>query len=137
MKPYFFLSVLCFLFKSDAIASPMSPSFEFSRNVATQLYGAGRKGVLNCDVLINKQWSYPNAGVTSFCNEAQTSCLRLGLVEQALKKPSKDIERLKKDYALALNHLEMSLSGCYLAIEATISNAQSIDKAAGFSSSSY
>lgn len=146
MKHYFFLISLCFLFENQVVFSQSTPSVQFSPGVADKLMGESRKhtpggapnGVLTCSALLLKTWAYPNAQVTPICNDALYSCVRYGLIVQRLKTATGELlTLLKNDYSLAFNDALMRLRGCQLAIEATLSNQQSLLDAAGYYGSTY
>lgn len=130
MKFYFFLTALGVFFGSDAAFSQHylteSPSVEFPKGIATEVAGMGdaSKGVLNCNILLGKQWPYPNAQVTAFCNEAETGCLRYFLILKHMKKAKGEpyLTKLKRDASLAWNDTQVRLRGCELAIEASANN---------------
>ncbi len=134
MKPSFFFPLLCFLFQIQPVFSDTSPTAQFSREVARQVFGVGNpKSILNCSILLNKTWAYPNAQATSFCNDAETSFVRYCLVEQKIKHPQgADMDKLKHTYALARQDTILKLEGCVLAIEATISGNTSVLEGSGF-----
>lgn len=139
MKSYFFLSILCLLFENQAVLSQSSyptPSFALSREAASQLFGGGSKGILNCTTLLNKDWAYPNGQVVPFCNEAETSCLRYGLIAEKLTNATGNtLERVKRQQSLAWDDVSLKLRGCQLALEASLSNANFLPGTTGFSPS--
>ncbi len=128
MKLYFSFLALYSLLLVDRAMSQSTPAVEFSSQTATQILGAGglskTKRILNCTTLLNKDWGYPNAQVTGFCYDAETACLRYGLIISAIKYGVGEahLENLKKDLALAVNDVALRLRGCQLAIEASVTN---------------
>lgn len=141
MKSYFFLIALYFFFGSQVAFSQSPPSVEFSSQVMNKLSGRKQsgpnQGILDCQTLLLKAWPYPNAQVAPLCNDALYSCIRYGLIEQRIKAATGNtLELLKKDIALAANDTQMTLRGCQLAIESTLTNKQSLLEAAGYSSKS-
>ncbi len=140
MKSYFFLALFFFLYESQSAFAqanfPLAKPFvTFSPKASRELFGIGNpRKILNCPILMAQQWAYSNAQVVSFCNDAQTSCVRLGLLEQKLKNPvGFDMEKLKKDYFLTVNDVQLKLRGCQLAIESTVTGSSSVVEGAGFS----
>lgn len=134
MKFYFSLAVLGLFLGSDSAFSLKAlsggPSVEFSKAIMTQIAGVteGAKGVLNCQTLLNKQWAYPNAQVTAFCNEAETGCLRYAMILKYMQRARSEVHaaRLKGDASLAWNDTQLRLRGCALAIEASVNNSNFI-----------
>lgn len=139
MKFHFSLTAFCLFVSGSAAFSQnyltQGPSVEFSKKVAEQVAGAGEgtRGILNCHILLTKEWAYPNAQVTAFCNDAETSCLRYALILQRLKieKGAANIRKLKNDASLGWNDTELRLRGCQLAIEASANNYDFISELGG------
>lgn len=133
MKPYFLLTILCFLFENQPVFSQASPFVELSRAAAIALFGVGQKRVLNCSTLVNKSWAYPSAQVVPFCNEAETSCLRYGLMEEKMAKAKgATFERVKKDFFLARDDVMLKLRGCQLALEASVTDPSALPGATSY-----
>lgn len=130
MKFHFSFTIFSLFFGSVAALAQISPSqepsVEFSKAVATQVAGSGAAthGILNCPILLNKQWAYPNAQVTAFCNDAETACLRYALILQQIKlaKGATYLAKLKRDVGFAWNDTQLRLWGCALSIEASANN---------------
>ena len=99
MKPYFFLCILGLLLESQPVFSKYSvdqfirvkyekgadPAVSFDQKYMRQLGGtvAAKKanGKLSCDILLNKEWVYPNAQVTPPCYEAETGCFQFKMLQ--------------------------------------------------------
>jgi len=128
MRSCFFFTLFYFLFGNHLVYCQSTPAVELSEKTAVQILGATgltrAKRTLNCTTLLNKDWAYPNAQVTGFCYDAETACLRYGLIIQAIKngKGEAELTRLKQDFALAVNDVALRLRGCQLAIEASVSS---------------
>ena len=139
MKFHFSLTIFSLFFGSVAALAQTYPSdapvVEFPKAIATQVAGSGdaSHGILNCPILLNKQWPYPNAQVTAFCNEAETGCLRYALILQQMKvaKGAAHLTRLKRDAALAWDDTQLRLRGCELSIEASANNTDFISNLGG------
>lgn len=136
---HFSLTIFSLFFSSVAALSQNYPSqvpfVEFSKAIAIQVAGSGNAthGILNCHILLGKQWAYPNAQVTAFCNEAETGCLRYALILRQMKltKGAIYLARLKRDIGLAWNDTQLRLRGCALSIEASANNVDFISELGG------
>jgi len=139
MKFHFSLTICSVFFGSVAAFSQIYPSqapfVEFSKEVAIKVAGTGdaTHGILNCPILLGKQWAYPNAQVTAFCNEAETGCLRYALIFRQVKlaKGETRLKRLQRDMSLAWNDTQVRLAGCAAAIEASANNVDFISNLGG------
>jgi hypothetical protein len=137
MKPYFFLSAFCFLvgnspaFSAVGNQQPVSPDppfVVFPKKLAVRLFGTGSNGIMDCALLLSHNWPYPNAQVTGPCNDAETSCLTYGLIRQKNRREG----NLGAELAVAARDAQLRLTGCQLAIEATMSNTNSLGESAGY-----
>ena len=148
MKPYFFLVTLCFLmdsqvtFSQTTVTNPNSelyyPAIELSRKLAEQIFVEKPQKFLNCPILFDNSWDYPNGSSIALCDDAQTACLRYGLLIQKMKTAKgKLLEELKKTLVLEKDEVKIRLRGCQLILEATISGEKSLTEAAGYPSDSY
>lgn len=137
MKSSFFLTLLCLLFARTDAFSQAVPFAEFFSQKASRLFAnnvSNPQGVLHCAALLaHNAPSYPSADIAPICNEAKTSCIRYGLIQQYMKKvQGPSLENLKKALALGKNELELTLRGCQLAIESSLTYRGSLPNAAGF-----
>lgn len=139
MKLLFFMSTLCFfLTNTVAIAqnSDRGPSVPFSPDIAFLLFGSANpsnpRKELNCDVLVAHSWPFPNAQVSNICSDAETACIRYGLIHKSLKLASgAEADGLKKVFNFSYTDTALKLRGCQLAIELTVNN-NSLVEAAGY-----
>lgn len=135
MKLLFSMSVLCFfLTNSVAIAQNPTggPSIPLSPDIALLLFGSinpsNPRKELNCEALVAYSWPFPNV----LCSDAETACIRYGLIRQSLKiAKGAQAEGLKKDFNLSYSDVALRLRGCHLAIELTLDNNNLVE-AAGF-----
>ena len=139
MKFNFFLTAFCLVLLNQAVSSQTDPSVVFSPGVAAQVTGnPSQTGELNCKILINKTWPYPNSQVSPICDDATTSCIRYSLIQKSLKKAKGErYKELQEDLPTARKDVKMKLMGCVEAIEATINNSNSLTDIAGYGSSGY
>ena len=117
-------------------SSANEPFVTFSPQAAREIFGVSnpKKRRLDCPVLLAQEWAYSNAQVVSFCNDAQTSCVRLALIEKNLKKQNPlNQKNLEKDHLLAIDDVKLKLRGCQLAIESTITGSSSVLEGSGLS----
>ncbi len=137
MKPLVLWIALFFLCESSPSFSQASsqdePFVTFSPKAAREIFGVGNpRRILNCRILLAQEWAYSNAQVVSFCNDAQTSCVRLALIEKALKTSSKlNKEKIKQDHDLGIEDVKLRLRGCQLAIESTVTGSSSVLEGSG------
>jgi hypothetical protein len=139
MKFLFFMSTLCFFLTSPvAIAqnSTGGPSIPLSPHIALLLFGSinpsNPRKELNCEALVAHSWPFPNAQVSNICSDAETACIRYGLIRKSLKvAKGAQAEGLKKDFSLSYSDVALRLRGCQLAIELTVNNNNLVE-AAGY-----
>lgn len=145
MKLYFFLIALCFLMNNQIAFSQTSrlpkgnpalayPAIELSKKIAEQVFIDKGQRYINCPILLDNSWAFPNGSVNAICTDAELACLRYGLLIQKIQTAKgKLLEELKKTLALEKNEVTLRLRGCQLIIEATVpSNNKSLAEAAGY-----
>jgi len=101
------------------------PSLTLPRNLTNSVtnYYSKDHSNLTCHNLVYRTWSYPDATITPFCNEAEVSCLRYGFIRKAIALKKKGVKLplklsdLQRDLKLALNEVRFKLRGCQLALD--------------------
>ncbi|MBX9621161.1 MAG: hypothetical protein K2X28_03890 [Alphaproteobacteria bacterium] len=82
---------------------------------------------MSCTQLLNKSWAYPNALVTPFCYAAETSCVSLQLLNNAMSiAKDKELEALQKNQAFLIQNVYMNLYSCVQALEAAMTNNKKV-----------
>lgn len=134
MKCYFFFSIFCFFFETQAAFSRNFPFMAFTTEGVQPVFNESQVKDLDCDVLMKKQWVYSSGQVSLLCDEAINTCLIQGLIEQKIKETQGDeLKELKIDLIYAQFDTERQLMGCQLAIEGTQSN-KPLNNVAGYPS---
>lgn len=134
MKSYLLFVLVCFFSFCSQADPNKEPSVVFPKQVLKQVAGIGStqkyKGVFTCKDLLTKTWAYPSAQVTSFCYDAETSCMRYDLIQQMrTSKTSPQNENLQipgnvqGNLAFAHDDAQVKLEGCVLAIQATMTGS--------------
>jgi len=146
MKAYFFLIILCFLTtnqmtfaqKAQPNAELYYPAIQLSNALREAIFLDQNQKVLNCPILFNNSWDYPNGTSIALCDDAQLACLRYGLLIQRIKTATgKLLEELQKTLVLEKNEVTIRLRGCHLILEATVPIEKSLEEAAGYTDSVY
>lgn len=146
MKAYFFLITLCFLtinqmaFSQTARPNPelYYPAIQLSNSLREAIFLDKKVKVLNCPILFDNSWDYPNGTSIALCDDAQLACLRYGLLVQRIKTAKgKLLEELQKTLVLEKDEVKIRLRGCHLILEATIPIEKSLEEAAGYAPYSY
>jgi hypothetical protein len=114
-----------------------SPVIHFSPGYATKVFGSGsqeaRNGVLNCNLLVNQVWPFPNAQVSPVCLEATISCVRFGLFVKGLEKsPEARLAQIQQSLIYAQNEVNAKLLGCVLALEGTVDGTLTLPQSSGY-----
>jgi hypothetical protein len=148
MKPCFFLITLCFFINSQGAFSqavttkPQSelyyPAIEISAQLSQQIFVDKTQKVINCPILFDNSWDYPNGSSIALCDDAQLACLRYGVLVQKIKTATGALlEELKKTLVLQKDEVKLRLRGCQLMLEATVSGEKTLQEAAGYPSDTY
>lgn len=137
MKHYFFCLIFFSLWAPETAVSVSQssnytiigpePTVDFSTKYLRQLSDATTamkaKGKMNCTLLLNKTWAYPSALVTPFCYAAETNCISLNLLENAMSTATgQELENMKKSHAFLVQNVYMNLHTCVKALEAALTN---------------
>ncbi|MBI2707089.1 MAG: hypothetical protein HYX35_02070 [Proteobacteria bacterium] len=159
MKPYFFLSAFVFLVEGGLEAQNYnalpptpseSPSVTIPADVVSLLLGKSdylnrnpNPSVFDCSVLLNKTWTYSNAQMFLVCGEAETACIRYGIIQQTLltqqqEKSSNEgntkgfsTESLKSALSACRAEVEFKLMGCATALQ-SVGDSNSLINQSGF-----
>lgn len=141
MKHYFLCLIFFSLWAPEAAISapkkanptdaPHEPTVDFPSKYLRQLSDATTalkaKGKLTCTQLLNKTWAYPNALVTPFCYAAETNCISLNLLKNAMSTATgQELENMKKSHAFLIQNVYMNLYTCVQALEASLTNNSSV-----------
>lgn len=144
MRHYFFVSTLFFLMNAPSLfaqstpppASPdvAYPALQIPEVLAEKLFYNAEKKLLNCPLLFEGSWSYPDGYVASICNDAQLACLRYGLLVQKIKKTSNGrlLQELQKTLALEKQEVGMRLRACQIILEATLIEGKTLQESTGY-----
>lgn len=153
MKHYFFLGALCLLCSekvgAQGTTSPPAPSesptIMLPSNMASSLLGTsnyinpnanGR--VFTCDALLNRNWTYSNAQMVLVCGEAETACVRYGMLQQTILKQEQagvegfDINALKSATKVCREEVIFKLMGCAVSLQALGNSNTSLLNQSGF-----
>lgn len=142
MKAFLLLSVFFFVFEGYAQAqgyttapppSSQSPTIRLPEKVAEMLNSNSNylnpntnSRIFDCPALLNRSWTYSNAQMVLVCGEAETACVRYGLLQQTLllqqqKGNNQDgfsIEALKKALAICRQEVDFKMMGCAVVLNA-------------------
>jgi hypothetical protein len=158
MKPYLFLISLGFIFENSTAYSedftsfyaqpdnPQSkisttpvedPAVPFEAKYMRQLGGyqaaQAANGKLSCSILLNKQWTYPDAQVTPNCYDAETGCVRYLMVQKQKEVfAGKPKEAVANMVPIGFNDTILRLYGCAGALIATLTGNKSLPTAGSF-----
>ena len=95
----------------------------YMRKLAGVTLAAKAKGRLDCSLLLNKTWPYPNALVTPFCYNAETSCAALHLFKTSQQKATEnDLKTMNQLSPYVDANVVMNLYACAEALQATLTN---------------
>lgn len=130
------LCLIFFLSGGKASSAPQSPEFpnpavDFSKAALSALAGPDvaykAKGKMNCKMLLEKEWAYPDAIIPAFCYPAETSCVSYDLFKSALATtaPGPDLEDMKASLPYVIQNVLMNLYGCAQALEASLTTSTS------------
>lgn len=102
------------------------PSVPFPATLMKRLAGGATVGIkttgrLNCPILLTKTWPYPNAHVTPFCYNAETSCAGLHLFTYSMQNAKgSDLNDMKAAYNNLKANVLMNLYACAGALQASL-----------------
>lgn len=145
MKSYFFLFMLCiFVYQQEAFSETSkkkidpayaTPAIEVSRGVSEKVFLDPKRKWLNCPMLFNNSWSYPNGSSIALCDDAQLACIRYGLILQKMKTATgPSLAELKKVLVLSKDEVKLRLQGCELILDVTWDGTKTMQDAAGYPS---
>lgn len=143
MKFYFFLIMFClFIHNQGAFgqveryqAHPLTeyPAIVVSAEFSDKIFMNPQQKLLNCPMLFNNSWNYPNGSSLALCDDAQLSCLRYGLILEKMKTSTGPLlAELKKTLVASKAEVALRLRGCELVIEATGIDTKTMQEAAGY-----
>ena len=143
MKFYFFLIIFCFFIHNqgafgDAELTQHHPDTEYpaiavSSEFSDKIFMDPQRNLLNCPMLFNNNWNYPNGSSLALCDDAQLACLRYGLIIEKMKKATGPLlAELKKTLISSKEEVKLRLRGCELVIEATGIDTKTMQEAAGY-----
>ncbi|EKE09967.1 MAG: hypothetical protein ACD_16C00099G0025 [uncultured bacterium] len=112
---------------SKTSSTQTEPSVPFSSTYIKKLAGVSNSmngnNRLNCSFLLKKTWAYPNALVTPFCYNAETSCVGLQLFTTYMQNAKgSDLSDMKATYPYIRANVLMNLYACAEALQATLTN---------------
>lgn len=152
MKSYFFLIPFCFLIHGSATlagvngAPPNSPdtyltyypAIKISKKLSEAIFLDTTRSVLNCPLLFDNSWDYPNGSSIALCDDAQLACLRYGLLQEKRKVATgRLLEELNKTLVLEKQEVGLRLRACQLVLEATTIDQKTLEEAAGYPLDAY
>lgn len=143
MKAYFFLIMFCLFTHSQgafgeaelkhSYAEYNYPAIAVTPEFSDKIFMDPSKKLLNCPMLFNNAWEYPNGSSIALCDDAQLACIRYGLILQKIKKATGPLLReLQKTLVISKEEVKLRLRGCELVIEATGIGTQTMQEAAGY-----
>jgi|GEM_PF-6310431 len=158
MKYYFFLSALCLLCNGKieaqgyATSSPstpsQSPTIMLPSTIDSSLLGTSnyitpnaKARVFTCDALLNRNWTYSNAQMVLVCGEAETACVRYGMLQQTVLKQQQEgitqgdgfvMDALQSATEVCRKEVQFKLMGCAVSLQALGSSNTSLLNQSGF-----
>ena len=128
---------------SSALHPSFSPSIQIPQGLSSTIFYGGDKELerINCYTVLYNMPGYQNAQAQGACYEAQTACLRLGLLQQFLQKQKRNQftqlypggsfseKELKEHLRTTVVNAKVKLLGCVLAAAASLVEDSVIDQA--------
>ncbi len=160
MKHYFFLGALCFLCNGNLEAQnysgtktpSQSPSVALPAEVASVVLGSSNylnpnagSRIFDCSALLNRSWAYSNAQMVLVCGEAETACIRYGMLQQTLLNQQQaaaqgqqggfPMEALNSAIELCRTEVQFKIVGCAVSLESLSGSNASLLNKSGFEAS--
>ena len=151
MKLYLYVAIFYFLMNNQIAfsqaymtAAPTKPTpalaypaIQISKELSQKIFLNTAQKVINCPILFDNSWDYPNGSSIALCDDAQLACLRYGLLIKEIETAQgKYLEELEKTLVLQKQEITIRLRGCELSLKSTI-NGEALQEAAGYPSDVY
>lgn len=158
MKYYFFLGALC-LFCNEKVAAQgyttpapptpsESPTIVLPSNMVSSLLATSNYITPNasgkrftCDALLNRNWTYSNAQMVLVCGEAETACVRYGMLQQTILRQQQEgtaqgegfaMDALRSAAETCRKEVQFKLMGCAVSLQALNNANTSLLNQSGF-----
>lgn len=132
MKSIYLSFFICGLAISSSLNAASSPTATLDPKAAQQVFGPGRTS-LDCSMLINRAWAYPDAQIKSICDEATISCASYGLLQHRTRDvKGQSLQEVQSVLDLSLQVAKMKLVACAQALEVVVTTGETFLKASGY-----